>query len=115
MFIDPMKSSGKIRKGKITGRFYIRAFKLYGEKVLAKGKDYIARSFLKTWLRSIARRLQRNFSKRVKRSDQCAGVRCSGNFIPQWSKSICQFSGRDRRIKGTLMKLPEPEIFLCLS
>jgi hypothetical protein len=38
MFIDPMKSTGKVRESKITGRFYIRAFKLYGEKILEKGR-----------------------------------------------------------------------------
>jgi hypothetical protein len=54
MFIDPMKSFGKIGESKTVGIFYIRTFKLYREKILAIGEDYIARCFLKTWIRSIA-------------------------------------------------------------
>jgi hypothetical protein len=82
MFIDPMKSFGKIGESKTAGRFYIRTFKFYREKILAIGEDDIARCFLKTWLRSIARRLQRYISKRVEWSDQSAGIGSSGIFSP---------------------------------
>jgi hypothetical protein len=76
MFRDPMKSSRKIRKSKSTSSFDIRTFRFYRKQILGIRKQNITRRLFKGSASKPG--LLSNISKRVKRSDQCAGVRCNG-------------------------------------
>jgi hypothetical protein len=87
MFRNPMKTIREIRQSKITCRFNIRMLRFYRKQILGKRKENIARRFFE---RSTSKPgFLGNISKRVKMSNQCAGIR--GNWVlrPQGSKPIC--------------------------